>query len=82
VTTQPFRTIALVVSAALRDDDDSVRYHLASCDPDQLRAICEASVLAMAELVHQFVPAHAIHAALADAQGMARSEATSERTPQ
>lgn len=81
MTTQPYRTIALVVSAALRDDDDSVRHHLSSCSRKQTRAICEASILAMAELVHQFVPAHAIHAALADAQSMARSEATAERNP-
>ena len=81
MTTQPYRTVALVVSAALRDDDDGVRHHLASCSRNQLRAICEASVLAMAEIVNQFVPAHAIHAALDDAQTMARIEAASERTP-
>ncbi|MER8008125.1 hypothetical protein [Streptomyces sp. NPDC094149] len=81
MTTQPYRTVALVVSAALRDDDTSVRLLLASCQPDQLRAICEASVLAMAEVVAQCVPADAIRTALEDAQNMARTEATQERTP-
>lgn len=79
MTGQPYRKVALIASAALRDDDDSVRYHLNTCPPDQVRAVCEAAVLALAELVHQFVPAHAIHAALADAQDMARNEALTER---
>ena len=82
MTTQPYRTVAQVVSAALRDDDTSVRLLLASCPPDHVRAICEAAVLAMAEIVGQFVPAEAIRTALGDAQDMARTEATQERTPE
>lgn len=81
MTSQPYRTVALVVSAALRDDDVSVRMHLRGCAPTELRPICEASILAMAELVREFVPAHAIQAALTDTQNMARTEATQERTP-
>lgn len=81
MSSQPYRTVALVVSAALRDDDTSVRLMLQHCPPDQLRAVCEAAVLAMAELVGQFVPAEAIRTALDDAQNMARTEATQERTP-
>lgn len=78
---QPYRTVALIVSAALRDDDTSVRLLLQTCPPDELRPICEAAVLAMAELVSQFVPAEAIRTALDDAQTMARTEATQERNP-
>lgn len=73
---QIYRTAALVVSSALRDDDATARRLLNSLPPDAIKAVCEASLLAMAELIREFVPADAVHRAIAEAQDMARTEAT------
>lgn len=67
---------ALVVSAALRDDDVSVRHLLQTMAPEVAAATAEACVLAMAELVREFVPAHAIAAGITDAQQIAHEAAT------
>lgn len=74
------RTAALVVSSALRDDDQGARLLLHTLPPDYIKATCEASIFAMAELVREFVPAHAIQAAIESAQQMARDEATQGET--
>jgi hypothetical protein len=75
------RKTALVVSAALRDDDVSVR-HLLHTLPDRIAAATtEACLLAMAELVRQFVPPHAIQAGIADAQQIAHEAATGRNHP-
>lgn len=73
---QIYRTAALVVSCALRDDDQGARLLLHTMQPEHIVATCEASIFAMAELVREFVPAHAIQAAINGAQEMARIEAT------
>lgn len=76
---QIVRTAALVVSCALRDDDAGARLLLHTMQPEHVVATCEASIFAMAELVAQFVPPHAIQAAINSAQELARTEA--ERNP-
>jgi hypothetical protein len=73
---QIFRTAALVVSCALRDDDQGARLLLHTMKPEHILATCEASILAMAELVREFVPPHAMQAAINSAQELARTEAT------
>lgn len=75
MSAQVYRTAALVISAALRDDDQSVKCLLHRCDP----ATAEAVVLAMAERVRLFVPPEAIREELNGAQHIARTEATQER---
>ncbi|MFJ3290388.1 hypothetical protein ACIPMW_34490 [Streptomyces sp. NPDC086669] len=70
------RTAALVVSSALRDDDQAARLLLHTLPPDHIKVTCEAAIFAMAELVREFVPAEAIQAAIRDAQQMAQNEAT------
>lgn len=71
-----FRTAALVVSSALRDDDQAARLLLRTLPPELIAAVCEASILALAELVREFVPADAVQRAIESAQDMARTEAT------
>ncbi|MGW3727314.1 hypothetical protein [Streptomyces sp. NPDC000851] len=73
---QVMRAAALVVSAALRDDDTGVRHQLHSLPRDIAAAVTEASLLAMAELVRDHVPPDAIRAAIRDAQHIAQTEAT------
>lgn len=77
---EAFRKAALVVSCALRDDDQGARLLLRTLPPELIAAVCEASILAMAELVREFVPADAVQRAIREAQEMARTEAT-ERNP-
>lgn len=73
---QVVRTAALVVSSALRDDDQAARLLLNTMQPEHVRATCEASIFAMAELVREFVPPAGIQAAITAAQELARTEAT------
>ncbi|MFE6530034.1 hypothetical protein ACFVMA_13955 [Streptomyces rochei] len=73
---QTVRQTALIVSAALRDDDTSVRLILHTLPPHIAAAVTEASVLAMAELLRDHVPADAIADAVRGAQGIAQTEAT------
>lgn len=75
---QIVRTAALVVSCALRDDDQGARLLLHTMQPEHVMATCEASIFAMAELISQFVPPHAIQAAITSAQELARTEAQGE----
>ena len=72
----PFlRTAALITSAALRDDDHSVRHLLHNLTPEEAAAATEGSLLAMAELVRQFVAPEAIQAAIRGAQVLAHETA-------
>jgi hypothetical protein len=73
---QIIRTASLVVSCALRDDDQAARLLLNTMLPEYVRATCEASIFAMAELVREFVPPHAIQAAITGAQQLAHEAAT------
>ncbi|MFF3377180.1 hypothetical protein ACFYXF_30025 [Streptomyces sp. NPDC002680] len=72
---QVYRTAALVVSCALRDDDTSARLLLHTLPPPLVVATCEASIFAMAELLRDHVPAHAIQAAIHGAQQLAHQAA-------
>lgn len=72
---QIYRTAALVVSAALRDDDTSARLLLHTLPRELVVATCEASIFAMAELLRNHVPAHAIQAAIHGAQQLAQQAA-------
>lgn len=76
VDSEVMRKAALVVSAALRDDDTSVRLILQTLPPRIAAAVTEACVLALAELVRDHVPSHAIQAAIRDTQQIAQAEAT------
>jgi hypothetical protein len=76
MSAQVMRSAALVVSAALRDDDVSVRHLLHTLPPPIAAAVTEACVLAMAELVRDHVPPDAIAAGIADAQQIAHEAAT------
>lgn len=75
MTTPIMRTAALVVSAALRDDDASVGHILRTLPPDQLPEIAVASVTALAEILHDHIPAEAIRAGIAEAQQIAQNSA-------
>ncbi|MEU9581069.1 hypothetical protein [Streptomyces chilikensis] len=81
MTAQPYRAVALVASAALRDDDVSVRLLLQSQPPELLPAVAEAAVIALAELVRDFLPPDAIAAAISSAQELAQTEATEGTHP-
>ncbi|MFH8799685.1 hypothetical protein ACH4F6_08835 [Streptomyces sp. NPDC017936] len=76
---QPTRTVSLVCAAALRGDDTAMRHLLYTCPPDLLPVIAEASVLALADLLREFLPPDAITRAVREAQNIAQTEAT-ERT--
>lgn len=77
---QIMRSAALVVSAALRDDDTSVGYILRSLPPEQAAEVAVASVTALAEILHTHLPPEAIRAGVTEAQNIAR-EASTEGTP-
>lgn len=77
---QVLRSAALIASAALRDDDTSVRLLLHTLPPEIAAAVTEACVIAMAELVRDHVPLEAIAAGIKDAQQLAHEAATG-RTP-
>lgn len=81
MTIQPYRAAALITSAAMRDDDTTVRQLLRAQPAEELAPVAEACVLALAELIREFVPACAIAAAITSAQDMARTEALTERNP-
>jgi hypothetical protein len=70
------RKAALVASAALRDDDVSVRHVLHTLPPRIAAAVTEACVMALAELVRDHVPPNAIQAGIAEAQQIAQTAAT------
>lgn len=73
---QIMRQAALIVSAALRDDDTTVGHLLRNQPPDQLAEIAVASVTALAEILHQHIPAEAIRAGVSEAQRLAHNAAT------
>lgn len=73
---QIYRTAALVVSCALRDDDQGARLLLHTLPTPLVAATCEAAIFAMAELVRDHVPAHAVQAAIHGAQQLAQQAAT------
>jgi hypothetical protein len=70
------RTAALVVSAALRDDDTSVGHILRTLPPEQTAEVAVASVTALAEILHDHIPAEAIRAGITEAQRIAQTAAT------
>lgn len=73
---QHMRTAALLVAAALRDDETSVRLLLHTLPARQIKATCEGAVLAMAGLLREFLPPDAIARAIASAQDVAHQAAT------
>lgn len=73
---QVMRQAALVVSAALRDDDTSVNHLLHNQPPDIAAEVAVASVTALAEILHDHIPAEAIRAGIAEAQQIAHEAAT------
>ncbi|MER7174589.1 hypothetical protein [Streptomyces mesophilus] len=76
MTSQITRSAALVVSAALRDDDTSVGLILRTLPPDQVAEVAIASVTALAEILHDHIPPHAIRAGVTEAQRIAQTTAT------
>jgi ABC-type enterochelin transport system permease subunit len=70
------RTAALVTAAALRGDDMAVRLLLATLTPEQVAAVCEGSVLAMAGLLREALTPEALARAVTDAQQLAQAAAT------
>jgi hypothetical protein len=75
---QHMRTAALIVAAALRDDETSVRLLLHTLPPKHIKATCEGAVLAMAGLLAEFLPPDAIQRAITSAQEVAHQAATEE----
>lgn len=75
VDPEAMRSAALVVSAALRDDDTSVRLILHTLPPRSAAAVAEASVLAMAELVREAITPEALQNAVREAQQLAHTAA-------
>ncbi|MBD9730193.1 hypothetical protein PV755_46560 [Streptomyces caniscabiei] len=73
---QMLRTAALVTAAALRGDDMAVRLLLHTLPPEQIKAACEGSVLAVAGLVREFLDEDAIQIAVREAQQIARDAVT------
>lgn len=76
MNSQIMRTAALVVSAALRDDDTSVGLLLRTAPPDQAAEVAVASVTALAEILHDHIPPEAIRAGITEAQRIAHEAAT------
>ncbi|MEU6101173.1 hypothetical protein [Streptomyces flaveolus] len=70
------RSAALVVSAALRDDDVSVGLILRTLPTETAAEVCVASVTALAEILHHHIPADAIRAGITEAQRLAHEAAT------
>lgn len=73
---QYLRTASLVTAASLRGDDIAVRLLLQTLPPEQIKAACEGSVLAMAGLLREFLCPEAIALAINEAQQLAHQAAT------
>lgn len=67
---------SLVVAAALEDDTEAVRLLLRGLRPEQVGAVAEGSVLALAILIREHVPAPAVQAAIDGARQLATEAAT------
>ncbi|MET7746154.1 hypothetical protein [Streptomyces sp. NPDC005385] len=73
---QYLRTAALITAASLRGDDMAVRLLLHTLPPEQIKAVCEGSVLAMAGLVREALCPEAVQLAVDEAQKLAHEAAT------
>lgn len=73
---EPLEVGALAIGAALADDDTAVRHLLHSLPPQHAAVVCEGAVLAMAQLLREFLPPEAIAEAITTAQNLAREAAT------
>ncbi|MET8947432.1 hypothetical protein ABZX30_28785 [Streptomyces sp. NPDC004542] len=77
---QYLRTAALATAAALRDDETGLRLLLHTLPPEMVMAACEGSILAMAGLIRETFPPHAVQRAIDETQEIARTAATEGST--
>lgn len=70
---------ALVIAAALEGDETAVYHVLYGLPPEDTPTVCQAAVVALAQLLGEFLPADAIQTAIREARTVARTATEGNR---